>query len=155
LYNLVIQPEEAAMAHLRNTISIEASPEAVWAVLGDLAATNEWLPGTVAARMDGSTRICQTADGGEIREEISAYSAARRTYRYRHIQVPLPIERSTGTFAVEAGASGGAVVVLESEFDALDPAMESEIERMFDGALEQALESLRRRVEQGVSWQAA
>ena len=105
--------------------------------------------------MDGSTRICKTADSAEIREEISAYSVAGRTYRYRHIQVPLPVERSTGTFAVEAGAGGGALVVLESEFDALDPAMESEIERMVGGALEQALESLRRRVEQGVSWQAS
>ena len=143
------------MAYLRKTITIEASPETVWAVLGDLAATREWLPGTIDARMEGPIRICDTADGNEIREEITDYSPGRRTYRYRHIQVPLPVKSSTGKFAVEAGSSGGAVVVLESEFDALDPAMESQIERMFGGALEQALESLRRRVEQGVSWQAA
>jgi uncharacterized protein YndB with AHSA1/START domain len=143
------------MAHLRKTIAITASPESVWAVLGDLAATSEWLPGTVAARVEGSIRICQTADGGEIREEISEYSPERRTYRYRHIQVPLPVESSTGTFSVEAGTSGGAVVVLEAAFAALDPAMEAEIERMFGGALDQALESLRRRVEKGMFWQAA
>lgn len=143
------------MAHLHKTISIEASPEAVWAVLGDLAATSEWLPGTVATRMEGPIRICDTADGNEIREEITDYSPDRHTYRYRHTQVPLPVKNSTGKFAVEAGTSGGALVVLESEFDALDPEMEAEIARKFGGALEQALESLRRRVEQGVSWQAA
>ena len=59
---------------------------------------------------------------------------------------------STGSFAVEAGPNDGAVVVLESKFDALDPAMEPELERMFGGALDRALESLRRRVETGLSW---
>jgi uncharacterized protein YndB with AHSA1/START domain len=61
------------MVELRNTIAIDASPEAVWEVLGDLGATNEWLPGIVAARMEGTTRICTTADGFDIREEISDY----------------------------------------------------------------------------------
>lgn len=143
------------MAHLRKTITIDASPEAVWAVLGDLAGTSEWNPGTLAARMEGPIRICETVDGGEIHEEISDYSPERHTYFFRHLRVPLPVTNSTGKFAVEAGTSDGAVVVLESEFDALDPATEPEIARMFGAALEQALESLRRRVEQGISWQAA
>lgn len=143
------------MAHLRKTISIDASPEAVWAVLGNLAATGEWLPGTLAARMEGTIRVCETADGGEIREEIAEYSPERRAYRYSHLQVPLPVTNSTGTFAVEEGTAEGATVVLEASFDALDPAMEPEIERTFGGALEQALESLRRRVEHGLSWQVA
>lgn len=142
------------MVHLRKTISIAAAPEAVWGVLGDLAATREWLPGTLAARMEGSIRICETADGGEVHEEITDYSPERHTYRYRHLRVPLPVTNSTGTFAVEPAAAGGAVVLLESEFDALDAAMEPEIERMFGAALDEALESLRRRVEQGVFWQA-
>jgi uncharacterized protein YndB with AHSA1/START domain len=140
---------------LRKTIAIDASPDAVWAVLGDLAATDEWLPGTVAARMEGSVRVCETADGGEVREEIRDFSPQERTYGYRHLQVPLPVNSSTGTFAVEEGADGGAVVVLECDFEALDPTMEHEIARMFGGALDQALESLRRRVEHGISWQAA
>lgn len=41
---------------------------------------------------------------------------------FQHLQVPLPVRNSTGRFAVEAGANGGAVVVLEAAFDALDPA---------------------------------
>jgi uncharacterized protein YndB with AHSA1/START domain len=143
------------MPHLHETISIDAPPDAVWAVLGDLAATPEWLPGTVAARMEAMTRICTTADGSEIREEIADYSPERRTYTYRHLEVPLPVRNSRGTFTVQADGSDHAVVVLDAEFDALDPAMESEIEQMFGSALEQALESLRRRVEQGVTWRAA
>jgi uncharacterized protein YndB with AHSA1/START domain len=143
------------MAELRKTVTIDATPDAVWAVLGDLDATDEWLPGTTAARMEGSLRICETADGAEIREAISDYSAERRTYRFRHLQVPLPIENSSGTFQVEAGPQGRAVVVLEVSFDAVDPGLEAEIESMFGGALEQSLESLRRRVETGSFWHAA
>jgi uncharacterized protein YndB with AHSA1/START domain len=134
---------------------LRTATETVWEILGDLAATSEWNPGTVAARMEGSLRICDTADGQEVHEEISDYSPERRTYRFRHRRVPLPVQSSTGRFTVDAGAGGGAVVVLECDFEALDPALEAEIERMFGEALDQALESLRRRVERGVTWQAA
>ncbi|HLE98465.1 MAG TPA: SRPBCC family protein [Gaiellaceae bacterium] len=143
------------MAHLQKTVSIDAPPDSVWAVLGDLAATSEWLPGTVSARMEGTVRVCRTAGGGEVREEITEYSAEDRRYRYRHLQTRLPVARSTGTFSVEAGEGGGSVVVLDAEFDALEPERETEIERMFGDALDQALESLRRRVDQDVTWQVA
>jgi uncharacterized protein YndB with AHSA1/START domain len=143
------------MTSLRNTISIDASPERVWEVLGDLAATPEWLPGTVAAEVEGSTRVCTMADGSEVREEISDYSSERRTFRYRHLQVPLPVKDSSGTFSVEPAGEGGAVVALESEFEPLDPATEPDVRAMFDGALKQSLASLRRRVEQGARWDAA
>lgn len=143
------------MTHLHKTISIDASPDDVWTVLGDLAATSEWNPGTVRARMEGSVRICDTSDGHEIHEEISVYSSEHRTYRFRHLQVPLPVKTSTGTFAVHAGSDGGAVVALDCDFEALDPSLEADIERTFGDALERALESLRRRVELGLSWKAA
>jgi hypothetical protein len=32
-------------------------------VLADMPATRQWLPGVVAARMDGDVRICEMADG--------------------------------------------------------------------------------------------
>lgn len=142
------------MVRLRTTVTIDAAPEAVWDVLGDLAATTEWLPGTVAARMDGPIRICTTAEGFDIREEISDYSSEGRTYRFRHLAVPVPVKDSSGVFAVEADDGGAARVVLESSFDALDPAQEDHVGRMMDGALRHALDSLKRRVEQGARWDA-
>lgn len=142
------------MTQLRKTISIDASPDDVWAVLGDLAATPEWLPGTVSAHMEDAIRICAMADGNTIREEISDYSPDRRAYTYRHLEVPLPVRDSSGTFTVDL-EDGGAVVVLDVRYEALDPALEPQLENMLGGALEQALDSLRRRVEDGLTWQAA
>lgn len=142
------------MVQLRNTVGIDASPEAVWAVLGDLAATTEWLPGTVAARMDGQIRTCTTAEGFDIREEISDYSPERRSYRFEHLAVPVPVRDSTGSFAVEPAGGGSSQVVLETQFAALEPAQESQVGQMMDGFLQQALESLKRRIEQGARWDA-
>jgi uncharacterized protein YndB with AHSA1/START domain len=142
------------VVELRNTIAIDASPGAVWEVLGDLGATNEWLPGIVAARMEGSTRICTTADGFDIREEISDFEPERRSFRYQHVQVPMPIEDSGGSFVVEPDTNGGAVVVLESSFEAVGSGQETQVGEMIEGAFQRALESLKRRVEQGTRWDA-
>ena len=145
--------EEEPMVQLRKSVAIDAPPDAVWAVLGDLAATTEWLPGTVAARMDGSTRICTTVDGFEIREEISDYAPESYSYGYRHLAVPLPIKNSSGSFTVEA-RNGSTEVVLEAQFEALDATQEAEVGQMFGGALEQSLAALKRRVEEGQQWDA-
>src|SRR5688572_24276390 len=131
------RPRRQTMVELRNTIAIDASPEAVWEVLGDLGATSEWLPGIVAARMEGSTRICTTADGFDIREEISDHEPEQRSFRYQHLQVPMPVENSRGSFAVEPD-NGGALVVLESSFEAVDSAQEAQVAQLIEGAFQQA-----------------
>jgi mxaD protein len=140
------------MPHLTNTIEIKASPEAVWAVLGDLTATPHWLPGTVAARIDGNTRVCVMDDGSQVQEQISGYSADDRTYAWRHLQVPLPVRDSHGTYTVRSADAGSATVTLHTRFEPLDPAAAAEVAAMIEGAFQQSLEALRRFVEQGVRW---
>jgi len=140
------------MPHLTNTIEIKASPEAVWAVLGDLTATPHWLPGTVAARIDGDTRICVMGDGSQVQEQISDYSADDHTYAWRHLQVPLPVRDSHGTYTVRSADAGTATVILHTQFDPLDPAATAEVSAMINSAFQQSLEALRRFVEQGVPW---
>jgi uncharacterized protein YndB with AHSA1/START domain len=103
------------MPHLTNMIDIKASPETVWAVLGDLATTPDWLPGTVSASVDGATRVCVMADGSQVHEQISGYSAEDRTYQWRHLQVPLPVRDSHGTFTVTAGDAGSSTVRAREE----------------------------------------
>jgi uncharacterized protein YndB with AHSA1/START domain len=139
---------------LRNTILIDATPERVWGVLGDLDATHEWLPGVVKAEVDGSRRVCTTADGSEIHEEIRDYRPEQRSFSYQHLQVPLPVKDSGGSFVVEEHGNGSSTVLLESSFAALDSAQEQQVAQMIEGAFQQALESLKRRVEKGVRWDA-
>ena len=142
------------MTHLTKQIEINASPERVWTVLGDLAATPNWLPGTVSARVDGNARVCVMANGAEVLEQIDNYSTVDRTYHWRHLKVPLPVRDSHGTFSVVADGEG-AMIVLEAQFIALDHGRDSEVTTMIDGAYQESLEALRRFVVQGTRWNDA
>jgi uncharacterized protein YndB with AHSA1/START domain len=138
-----------------NTVDITDDPDDVWAVLADLPATRWWLPGVVAARMDGDVRVCTMADGQEIHERISHVSDERRSYRFEHLRVPLPVAHSGGTFTVTPGpAAGTATVTLRTTFDPLDPTSAREVSGMIEQAFGQSLAALRRYVEEKASWDA-
>ena len=138
-----------------NTVEINAGPDDVWAVLADLPATRRWLPGVVSARIDGDLRVCTTADGQEIHERISDLSPEDRSYRFHHIRVPLPVQHSGGTFTVTRGTDPDtAIVTLQTTFEPLDPAGVDELTGMIRGAFGQSLESLRRYVEEKITWDA-
>jgi uncharacterized protein YndB with AHSA1/START domain len=143
------------MPTITTAIDIKAAPDRVWAVLADLTATRDWLPGVVAARVDGDVRVCRMADGQEIHERITDLSAERRGYRFRYLRTPLPVTAAGGAFTVRAGAAAGtATVVLDAAFDLVDPGAD-QVVGMIRHAFGQALESLRRYVEDGVAWDAA
>jgi uncharacterized protein YndB with AHSA1/START domain len=137
-----------------NIVDIAADPDDVWAVLADLPATRWWLPGVVAARVDGDVRVCTMADGMEIHERISELPAGQRGYRYEHLRVPLPVQHSGGTFTVTGNPDGTARVTLLTTFDPLDPTTTDDLAEMIRQAFGQSLESLRRYVEEKVPWDA-
>jgi hypothetical protein len=114
-----------------NTVDIRAEQDDVWAVLADLPATRWWLPGVVAARVDGDVRVCTMADGQEIHERISDLSAEARGYRFEHLRVPLPVRQLHGTFTVTPGSAlGTSRVTLRTTFDPLDPTSAEEVTGM-------------------------
>lgn len=144
------------MPTITNTIDIKATPDDVWVVLADLPATRHWLPGVVAARMDGDVRVCQMADGQEVHEKITDIIAAQRSYRFTHLRVPLPVHHSGGTFTVTAGPNPDtATITLHSSFEPLDPTGAEQLTGVIHGAFQQSLESLRRFVEDKLPWDAS
>jgi hypothetical protein len=56
------------MPKLRNTLTFDTTPDAVWAVVGALDAVTQWIPGVTSCTVAGNRRVC---NGGEIEEEIS------------------------------------------------------------------------------------
>jgi uncharacterized protein YndB with AHSA1/START domain len=143
------------MPSITNTINIKTNPDDVWAVLADMPATRHWLPGVTTAHMDGDVRICRMADGQEVHERISDISADRRSYRFEHVRVPLPVRRSGGAFTVTAGPDPDtATVTLTTAFEALDPTSADQLTDMIHGAFQQSLESLRRYIEDNIPWDA-
>jgi uncharacterized protein YndB with AHSA1/START domain len=144
------------MPSIINTIDIRATPERVWAVLADMPGTRSWLPGVVAVHMEGDRRVCRMADGQEVHEEISEISPEQRRYRFRHLRVPLPVAESMGTFTVTGAdrPDGPATVTLATTFEPLDPDNADQLRAGIQAAFQQSLESLRRFVETGSTWDA-
>jgi uncharacterized protein YndB with AHSA1/START domain len=143
------------MPTIRNTVTISATPDDVWAVLADMPGTRHWLPGVVSARMDGSLRVCTMADGQEVHERISDVSEGKRSFRFDHEQVPLPVRNSGGTFTVNPGETPAtATVILETTFEPIDAASADQLTARVHGAFQQSLDSLRTYVEEKVPWDA-
>ena len=134
------------MPQLQYTLHVNVSPERAWAVVGDLAGVSSWIPGIVSSTVEGSERFCTDAAGNAIHEQISEYSETGRSYRYAHLQVPLPVRDMHGQFSVISDGDG-AIVRWEAAFEVIDSAQETAVVRMVDTYYQQTVESLRRKIE--------
>ena len=134
------------MPSFRYTVDIAATPDEVWAVLGDLTSVDRWIPGVTSAVRTGTGRLCTFADGHVQTEQILDYSPANRSYRYVIDGAPMPVRDNVGRFAVE-DAEDGARVVWDSSFIPLDPAAGDEVARMWEPFLPLVLDNLKNLVE--------
>ncbi len=133
------------MPTIRNEVRISRSPDDVWAALRDLAAVTEWVPGIARAHVEGTRRICTTAEGAEIHEEIEL-DDARRTYAYTQPVHPLGFKASRGALAV-TGNGADSQVAWDAELEFADPAQEAQLLPLLEQGYTAALETLRRGLE--------
>ena len=134
------------MPTFSHSIDIDATPEQVWAVMGDLVAVDRWVPGIAAVAVEGMSRVCTFQAGHTQHEQILDYSPQTRSYRYQIEGAPLPVTQNTGSFQVqEAGAVSR--VVWESSFTPLDPAMADQLATMWEPYLPLVLANLKSLVE--------
>lgn len=134
------------MIKVHKSITIAAPPGEVWAILGDLSRAAEYVPGVVSARANGMQRVCKDESGNEIREEMSDYSPELRQYSFRHVQVPLPVRDSRGSFHVRADGAA-SIAEMTWELEPLEVAAEPQLAAMIEGAAQMTLENLRQRAE--------
>ncbi len=72
------------------TIVIDASPEKVWAIVGDFAGLDKWLPPVAALKMEGEkTRILSigAADGPTITEELKSLDNEKMMMKYKIVDM--------------------------------------------------------------------
>lgn len=134
------------MPKFHESIKVNASPDRAWAIVGDLAGVDKWIPGCTDVKVEGTKkRICTFVDGHVQHEEIRDYSDERRSYRYAIEGIP-GIKNNRGSFAVK-GDGTGAVIVWDSEFEAIERAQEKQIVQMWEGAIDVVSENLHRLIE--------
>lgn len=97
-------------------------------------------------KVQGERRICTFANGTVQHEKIINYSGGSRSYSYEIESGPLPVRNSQGKFAVKA-KDGSAEIDWAHEFEALDPAQEQQVAAMWEKAMDQTAESLRKLVD--------
>jgi ketosteroid isomerase-like protein len=134
------------MPAIHNRVTIARSPDDVWALLRDLAAVTEWVPGITGAHVDGTRRICTTAEGAEIHEEIEL-DDARRSYAYTQPVHPLGFRASRGSLAV-TGNGVEAHVVWDAEIEFADPGQEAQVMPLLEQGYAAALDMLKGLLEQ-------
>lgn len=80
------------MAKVERDVTIEASPDDVWRVVGDFGGISKWLDGIEASSVDGDTRVCTMAGGGTLEEKILERDDENRRYTYTITQSPFAFE---------------------------------------------------------------
>ena len=86
-------------------VTIGASPDAVWAKIGDFGALEEIFPAIESFRLEGDERIIGMAGGTEVRERLLSRDEATRTLTYSVI-AGVPLEHHEATITVEPAGEG-------------------------------------------------
>ena len=95
---------------------LSASTEDVWSKIGDPGTISSWHPAIAKSSLDGKARQCILANGAQIDEAIDNVDDANRSYSYRIVESPLPVEDYRSTIKV-VEADGGCAVEWTSSFD--------------------------------------
>ena len=113
---------DAAFAlDVNKTVTVQASPDAVWKVIGDFCGIASWHPAVEKCELskrDGSAfRTLTLKGGGTILEKETARSDKSKFYSYDIVESPLPVSNYKATLSVVPQDTGSAVLWI-SHFDA-------------------------------------
>ena len=107
-------------AAVSEKIDIDASPDKVWAAIGDYCGIAAWLPPIAKCEMAETggkkVRTLTTTDGGVLIESLENWDDAGMSYSYRFQSSPLPVDNYISTIKV-SGAGEGSTVEWSSTFD--------------------------------------
>jgi carbon monoxide dehydrogenase subunit G len=88
-------------------VTIAASPDEVWAKVGDFGGIGEYFPGIESCRLEGEDRVIGLF-GMEIRERLMARDDERRTLTYS-VVAGVPIDSHRATITVDPEGDGSRV----------------------------------------------
>ncbi|MFK7893745.1 MAG: SRPBCC family protein [Granulosicoccus sp.] len=131
LLTLLLTIAAQAFAHgptrqkVTETIEINASPEAVWAIMGDFGNAHVWLPMVESTESEGgnepgATRTLFLEGDAKIFETLKKHNAERMMYSYRipvdtHDIAVLPVNNYSSSITVKA-ADNGSIVTWKGAF---------------------------------------
>lgn len=97
------------MAEGKTEVTIDRTPDEVWAVVGRFEGLDEWMPGIDSCEMDGDVRKL-SSQGMELHEKLMARDEDARTLSYSLVEGPIPIEHHLATISVQPEGEGARLV---------------------------------------------
>ena len=107
------------------SVTIDAPPDAVWALVGDFPNAAEWLPMVESSSGEGgvepgATRTLELGGEARVIEELRKYDAEKMSLSYRipvatHDVAVLPVNNYSSTISV-APEGGGSTVTWKGAF---------------------------------------
>ncbi|HEY3635018.1 MAG TPA: SRPBCC family protein [Caldimonas sp.] len=98
-------------------VDVAAPPAKTWNTIKDFDGWQEWHPAFARTEItqglgntEGTVRVLTAKDGARFTEELVAFSATSRTYRYRIVESPAPISDYVSTLQVKPHKDGSTVV---------------------------------------------
>ncbi|RME35632.1 MAG: SRPBCC family protein [Gammaproteobacteria bacterium] len=115
---------EAGQIQVRETVTLKAGADAVWALIGDFNGLYRWHPAVVNSILDGdrsqagSLRILVLGDGARIVERQQSHDDGQRSYGYEILYSPLPVSGYQSQISVTPMGGGKCQVSWSSTFSA-------------------------------------
>ena len=107
-------------ATLSRSVEVQASPSAIWALIGPFCAIRDWLPPVGTCSQDGGTpptRTLVTKDGSAtFVERQTARDDAKYSYSYTFLSSPLPVTDYHSTISVTSLGNGQSNVTWRSTY---------------------------------------
>ena len=126
------------MADARTEITVNASPDATWAVVRDFHGLASWMPGIDELVSDGDDRVLSMM-GMSVRERLVNLDEDAKALTYTIVE-GAPVDSHEATLTVSADGNGSKVVWDVS----VTP---DEMAPMFEGIYAQALVPLKAKAE--------
>jgi len=133
---------------VRETVQLAAAPSKTWDTIKDFTTWQLWHPAFAATELvkgeghtRGAVRVLSTKDGGKFTEELVAYDAASRSFKYRIIESPAPVTGYVSTIEVKP-SQGGSSVVWSSTFQVKAGTAEADAKKLISGVYRAGLDNL-------------
>jgi Polyketide cyclase / dehydrase and lipid transport len=140
----------ASAATLSRSVDVDASPSAVWALIGPFCAIRNWLPPVGTCHEDGGvppTRTLVTKDGkATFVERETARNEAEFFYSYTFLSSPLPVTAYSSTIRVAARSQGQSTVTWTGSY-VPDAGKERDAQAALEDIYAAGLESIRQQVQ--------
>ncbi|MES1934093.1 hypothetical protein T35B1_15871 [Salinisphaera shabanensis T35B1] len=135
---------------------IRADADVVWAVLRDFNGMPDWHPAITDSEIEdgraadsvGCVRSFHLADGGHIRERLTALSDADRHLRYVILESPMPVTAYDATIdVIPITEEAASLVVWKAEFEVPAEDARATVDTVADGVFRAGLDAIAQRVE--------